>query len=138
MNPYKILPKYTQGDMEEYVNGNEKPHLFALANRAYTRMMEEAENQSIIVSGESGSGKTEATKFLLQFLSYRSVSEHYGQNTIEDQLLQSSPILEGTIRPIFSNRKRLEMLKLLEIKIVVDLVSVVLNKFVNKQESLSK
>lgn len=138
MNPYKFLPKYTQGDMEEYVNGNEKPHLFALANRAYTRMTEEGENQSVIVSGESGSGKTEATKFLLQFLSYRSVSEQYGQNTIEDQLLQSGPILEGTNKPVFSDRKLLETHKLLEIKIAVDSVSVVLYNSIHRQGNLSK
>ncbi|KAK6940586.1 Dilute domain [Dillenia turbinata] len=86
-------------DMNEiYVSvdfGELSPHPFAVADAAYRLMMNEGISQSILVSGESGAGKTESTKLLMRYLAYmggRAVSEG---RTVEQQVLESNPVLEA-------------------------------------------
>lgn len=77
------------------------PHLYAIANQAYYSMKEENSDQCVLISGESGAGKTEAAKQILQFLA--STSTNTGLSSqIRDKLLQSNPILEA-----FGNAKTL-------------------------------
>ncbi|KAA8584875.1 hypothetical protein FQN60_003569, partial [Etheostoma spectabile] len=70
--------------------GEYPPHLFAIANAAYSKMMDAKHNQVIIISGESGSGKTEATKLVLRFL----VAIHHKCN-LAQQILEAAPLLES-------------------------------------------
>lgn len=66
---------------------------YAIADNAYRSMRNETQNQCILISGESGSGKTEASKYILQYLSVCSATSlKVGQ--IKDQLIQSNPVLE--------------------------------------------
>jgi len=99
VNPFKQLPLYTPEIMESYVNGirGKDPHVFAIGYQAYNNMMNDATDQSVIISGESGAGKSEATKLILQFLS--DLSGRAGGagkvSNIEQQILQANPIMEA-------------------------------------------
>lgn len=81
VNPYKIIPKlYGAEAIAAYRNqtlGKLPPHVYAIAEEAYQRMRREEYNQSVLVSGESGAGKTETTKILLEFLASVSVESHH-------------------------------------------------------------
>ncbi|KAG8835466.1 hypothetical protein FRC17_003033 [Serendipita sp. 399] len=71
INPYTQLPLYTDAIIEQYRNrrrDENAPHIFAIAERAWVSMGEERENQSILITGESGAGKTENTKKVIQYL----------------------------------------------------------------------
>lgn len=104
VNPFKKLNIYNAKDVENY-RGRYKyertPHIFAVANDAYRSMCQNHDNQCIIISGESGAGKTEASKIVMTFVAH--VSKSGGDvETIKDKLLQSNPILES-----FGNAKTL-------------------------------
>jgi len=75
------------------------PHLFSVVAAAHTAMLGDSKNQSIIISGESGAGKTEATKRILAYFAniQKNTSSHMsaGGMSIEDQVLRSNPILEA-------------------------------------------
>ncbi|KAF2319319.1 hypothetical protein GH714_014756 [Hevea brasiliensis] len=99
VNPFQRLPHlYNIHMMEQYKGaafGELSPHLFAVADTCYRAMMNEQESQSILVSGESGAGKTETTKMLMRYLAFmggRSVTEG---RTVEQQVLESNPVLEA-------------------------------------------
>ncbi|EGD72824.1 MYO1C protein [Salpingoeca rosetta] len=97
VNPYHQLPIYTPDYISIYQNVNLyelPPHVFALADQAYRSMRDELLDQCILISGESGAGKTEASKKILQFLAQTSVNTGKAGN-IRDRLLQSNPILEA-------------------------------------------
>jgi len=67
------------------------PHVYALADSSFKSLSQDGKNQSVIISGESGAGKTEATKLVLQYM-----AEMSGQSSaIEQQLLQANPIIEA-------------------------------------------
>ncbi|XP_014840921.1 PREDICTED: unconventional myosin-VIIa isoform X2 [Poecilia mexicana] len=94
VNPYQLLPIYTADQIRLYTNkkiGEMPPHIFAIADNCYFNMQRNNRDQCCIISGESGAGKTESTKLILQFLAAIS-----GQHSwIEQQVLEANPILEA-------------------------------------------
>ncbi|XP_056280547.1 unconventional myosin-Ib isoform X5 [Pseudoliparis swirei] len=97
MNPYRSLPIYTPDKVEEYRNRNFyelRPHIYALADEAYRSLRDQDKDQCILITGESGAGKTEASKLVM---SYVAAVCGKGQevNKVKEQLLQSNPVLEA-------------------------------------------
>uniref|UniRef100_A0A3Q2YD77 Unconventional myosin-Ib n=2 Tax=Hippocampus comes TaxID=109280 RepID=A0A3Q2YD77_HIPCM len=97
MNPYRSLPIYTPEKVEEYRNRNFyelSPHIYALADEAYRSLRDQDKDQCILITGESGAGKTEASKLVM---SYVAAVCGKGQevNKVKEQLLQSNPVLEA-------------------------------------------
>ncbi|XP_047676445.1 myosin Ic, paralog b isoform X3 [Tachysurus fulvidraco] len=104
VNPYKELEIYTKQHMERYrgVNFYEvSPHIYAVSDNAYRSMRTERRDQCILISGESGAGKTEASKKVLQYYAITCPASEQVQ-TVKDRLLQSNPVLEA-----FGNAKTL-------------------------------
>ncbi|TKR77185.1 hypothetical protein L596_018202 [Steinernema carpocapsae] len=103
INPYEIIPDlYSDATIKAYQGksiGSMPPHIFAIADKAYRDMRRLSQSQSIIVSGESGAGKTESQKCILRYL-----CENWGTSAgnIETNILESNPILEA-----FGNAKTL-------------------------------
>uniref|UniRef100_A0A6Q2XCI2 Myosin motor domain-containing protein n=1 Tax=Esox lucius TaxID=8010 RepID=A0A6Q2XCI2_ESOLU len=105
VNPYKQLDIYSKKQMDIYMGVNFfelPPHIYALADNAYHTMLAEANNHFILISGESGAGKTEASKKILQYyaVSCPSVSP---MDRVRDRMLLSNPVLEA-----FGNAKTLK------------------------------
>ncbi|PSS37014.1 hypothetical protein PHLCEN_2v1156 [Hermanssonia centrifuga] len=79
INPYQALPLYSDAIVHQY-RGKRRdenpPHIFAIAERAWMSMGEERENQSILITGESGAGKTESTKKVIQYLAAIATDAH--------------------------------------------------------------
>ncbi|XP_026215230.1 myosin-9-like [Anabas testudineus] len=107
VNPYKYLPIYTE-DIVNMYKGKKRhempPHIYAITDTAYRSMMQDREDQSILCTGESGAGKTENTKKVIQYLAHvaSSFKSKKDQGTavlshgeLEKQLLQANPILEA-------------------------------------------
>uniref|UniRef100_A0A8C0KFU0 Unconventional myosin-VI n=1 Tax=Canis lupus dingo TaxID=286419 RepID=A0A8C0KFU0_CANLU len=95
VNPYFDIPKiYTSETIKSYQGkslGTMPPHVFAIADKAFRDMKVLKMSQSIIVSGESGAGKTENTKFVLRYL-----TESYGTGQdIDDRIVEANPLLEA-------------------------------------------
>ncbi|XP_053136397.1 unconventional myosin-Ih isoform X2 [Hemicordylus capensis] len=104
VNPYKELDIYTIKQMEQYkgVNFFElPPHIYAIADNAYRDMCTEYNNHFILISGESGAGKTEASKKILQYFAVTCTTTEQLQ-IVRDRLLLSNPVLEA-----FGNAKTL-------------------------------
>ena len=113
VNPFKQLPLYTPAMLDMYRNGTRglAPHVFASAYHSYHNMLSDNCHQSVVISGESGAGKSEATKLILQFLtdvssrsgtSSSSAASADKKSTLEQQILAANPILEA-----FGNAKTL-------------------------------
>ncbi|CAN1799400.1 XI-K [Linum perenne] len=99
INPFQRLPHlYGTHMMEQYKGagfGELSPHVFAVADVAYREMINEGKSNSILVSGESGAGKTETTKMLMQYLAYLGGRSGVEGRTVEQQVLESNPVLEA-------------------------------------------
>ncbi|XP_062279302.1 myosin-10 [Scomber scombrus] len=107
VNPYKNLPIYTESIVEMY-RGKKRhempPHIYAISEAAYRSMLQDREDQAILCTGESGAGKTENTKKVIQYLAHVASSHKVStlgrnkealQGELERQLLQANPILEA-------------------------------------------
>ncbi|CAI0560607.1 unnamed protein product [Linum tenue] len=99
VNPFMRLPHlYDIHMMAQYKGaafGELSPHPFAVADAAYRQMIHEGISQSILVSGESGAGKTESTKLLMRYLAYMGGRAATEGRTVEQQVLESNPVLEA-------------------------------------------
>uniref|UniRef100_A0A8C8BPW1 Myosin VB n=1 Tax=Otus sunia TaxID=257818 RepID=A0A8C8BPW1_9STRI len=96
INPYEQLPIYEEDVIYAYSGqnvGDMDPHIFAVAEEAYKQMARDEKNQSIIVSGESGAGKTISAKYAMRFLA--TVGGSPSETNIEAKVLASSPIMEA-------------------------------------------
>ncbi|XP_053087667.1 myosin VIa isoform X2 [Pangasianodon hypophthalmus] len=95
VNPYYDIPKlYSPDTIQQYRGrslGTLPPHVYAIADKAYRDMKVLKMSQSIIVSGESGAGKTENTKFILRYL---TMSYGTGQD-IDERIVEANPLLEA-------------------------------------------
>ncbi|KMS98094.1 hypothetical protein BVRB_4g095730 [Beta vulgaris subsp. vulgaris] len=99
INPFQRLPHlYDSHMMQQYKGaplGELSPHVFAVADVAYRAMINEGKSNSILVSGESGAGKTETTKMLMRYLAYLGGRSATEGRTVEQQVLESNPVLEA-------------------------------------------
>uniref|UniRef100_A0A3P9K2G4 Myosin motor domain-containing protein n=1 Tax=Oryzias latipes TaxID=8090 RepID=A0A3P9K2G4_ORYLA len=96
INPYESLPIYGEEVMDAY-SGQDmtdmEPHIFSVAEEAYRTMTREERNQSVIISGESGSGKTVSAKFTMRY--FAVVGGASQQTSVEERVLSSNPIMES-------------------------------------------
>ncbi|KAK4673793.1 class II myosin [Podospora pseudopauciseta] len=104
VNPYTPLPIYTNEYINMYKGRNRednKPHIYAMADEAFRNLVDDNENQSILVTGESGAGKTENTKKVIQYLAAvarldsTAKSREQQHSTLSAQILRANPILEA-------------------------------------------
>ncbi|KAI8996997.1 P-loop containing nucleoside triphosphate hydrolase protein, partial [Pilobolus umbonatus] len=104
VNPYRSLPIYSETYIQNYKGkrrGELPPHIYAVADQAYHDMLQDNENQSILITGESGAGKTENTKIVIQYLTAvanNDIRDKYDKsklNTLQTQILQANPVLES-------------------------------------------
>ncbi|KAJ2905666.1 myosin-11 [Zalerion maritima] len=103
VNPYCPLPIYSNEYINMYKGRNRedtKPHIFAMADEAFRNLVDEGENQSILVTGESGAGKTENTKKVIQYIAAVAYSDSVSKNrsqhsNLSQQILRANPILEA-------------------------------------------
>ncbi|XP_031419237.1 myosin-7-like isoform X2 [Clupea harengus] len=104
VNPYKWLPVYDQYVVEAYRGKKRQeapPHIFSISDNGYQYMLADRENQSILITGESGAGKTVNTKRVIQY--FASIAASGGKKdaaaknkgTLEDQIIQANPALEA-------------------------------------------
>uniref|UniRef100_A0A8D2DW10 Myosin IXB n=1 Tax=Sciurus vulgaris TaxID=55149 RepID=A0A8D2DW10_SCIVU len=96
INPFKFLPIYNPKYVKMYENqqlGKLEPHVFALADVAYYAMLRKRVNQCIVISGESGSGKTQSTNFLIHCLT--ALSQKGYASGVERTILGAGPVLEA-------------------------------------------
>uniref|UniRef100_A0A8B9MQI1 Unconventional myosin-Ia n=1 Tax=Accipiter nisus TaxID=211598 RepID=A0A8B9MQI1_9AVES len=97
VNPYRSLPIYTPEKVEEYHNCNffaVKPHIYAIADDAYRSLRDRDRDQCILITGESGAGKTEASKLVMSYVA-AVCSKGEEVDKVKEQLLQSNPVLEA-------------------------------------------
>nr|XP_033506797.1 unconventional myosin-Va isoform X2 [Epinephelus lanceolatus] len=96
INPYETLPIYGTDIINAYSGqnmGDMDPHIFAVAEEAYKQMARDERNQSIIVSGESGAGKTVSAKYAMRY--FATVSGSTSEANVEQKVLASNPIMEA-------------------------------------------
>uniref|UniRef100_A0AAQ5XLQ4 Myosin-7 n=1 Tax=Amphiprion ocellaris TaxID=80972 RepID=A0AAQ5XLQ4_AMPOC len=104
VNPYKWLPVYNQEVVLAY-RGKKRseapPHIFSISDNAYQYMLADRENQSILITGESGAGKTVNTKRVIQYFAsiaaggIKKDTVNKDKGTLEDQIIQANPALEA-------------------------------------------
>ena len=105
INPYKRFPIYTLRTMELYIGKRRNecwPHIFAIAEGAYQGMVNSGINQSILITGESGAGKTENTKKVITYFAFvgssagkKAKEGEKKKASLEDQVVQTNPVLEA-------------------------------------------
>ncbi|XP_041464110.1 unconventional myosin-IXAa-like isoform X3 [Lytechinus variegatus] len=106
VNPFKFFPIYNPKYVNLYQNhrfGELPPHIFAIADAAFHTMLQEKQNQCIVISGESGSGKTESTTLLIHHLT--ALSQKGFASGVEQTLLGAGPVLEafGNAKTVVNN-----------------------------------
>ncbi|XP_043909677.1 unconventional myosin-If [Protopterus annectens] len=97
VNPFKQMPYFTDREIELYQGAAQyenPPHIYALTDNMYRNMMIDGENQCVIISGESGAGKTVAAKYIMGYISKVSGGAEKVQH-VKDIILQSNPLLEA-------------------------------------------
>uniref|UniRef100_A0A3Q2HQR0 Unconventional myosin-Ib n=1 Tax=Equus caballus TaxID=9796 RepID=A0A3Q2HQR0_HORSE len=97
VNPYRSLPIYSPEKVEDYRNRNFyelSPHIFALSDEAYRSLRDQDKDQCILITGESGAGKTEASKLVMSYVA-AVCGKGAEVNQVKEQLLQSNPVLEA-------------------------------------------
>ncbi|XP_032677944.1 myosin heavy chain, muscle isoform X21 [Odontomachus brunneus] len=105
INPYKRFPVYT-GRCAKLYRGKRRsevpPHIFAISDGAYVNMLTNSENQSMLITGESGAGKTENTKKVIAYFatvgastSKKQEDPNQKKGSLEDQVVQTNPVLEA-------------------------------------------
>ncbi|KFQ90482.1 Myosin-3, partial [Nipponia nippon] len=108
VNPYKWLPVYNPEVVLAYRGKKRQeapPHIFSISDNAYQFMLTDRENQSILITGESGAGKTVNTKRVIQYFATIAASGEKKkeeqqpagkmQGTLEDQIISANPLLEA-------------------------------------------
>lgn len=100
INPYKMLPIYTDSVASMYVNKRRAempPHLFAVSDEAFRNMMSDKENQSMLITGESGAGKTENTKKVIAYFAMigSGNKDQKSESSLENQVVQANPAIEA-------------------------------------------
>jgi myosin heavy chain 6/7 len=113
INPYKRLPIYTDSVARMFMGKRRTempPHLFAVSDEAYRNMLQDHENQSMLITGESGAGKTENTKKVIAYFAAVGAAQLEAiaargektddkpvekKATLEDQIVQTNPVLEA-------------------------------------------
>ncbi|KAM4890008.1 myosin-1B isoform 2-T2 [Sylvia borin] len=105
VNPYKWLPVYNPEVVLAYRGKKRQeapPHIFSISDNAYQFMLTDRENQSILITGESGAGKTVNTKRVIQYFATIAASgdkkkeeQTSGKGTLEDQIISANPLLEA-------------------------------------------
>ncbi|XP_051917917.1 unconventional myosin-IXAb isoform X2 [Hippocampus zosterae] len=96
VNPFQFLPIYNPKYVKLYDNhalGELEPHIYAVADVAYHAMLQRRRNQCIVISGESGSGKTQSTNFLIHHLT--ALSQKGFASGVEQIILGAGPVLEA-------------------------------------------
>ena len=106
VNPYRKLPIYTDSILNQYKSSLQPqvelpPHVYAVASSAHLGMMQNSKSQSVIISGESGAGKTETAKILLKYLAEVACPG----SDLHDRVLQTNPIMEnfGCAKTVWNN-----------------------------------
>ncbi|EJW86925.1 myosin [Wuchereria bancrofti] len=103
INPYKRLPIYSPSIIKHYMGKRRNempPHLFAVSDEAYRNILVDHENQSMLITGESGAGKTENTKKVITYFAIvgatqQKKDESKKGGTLEEQIVQTNPVLEA-------------------------------------------
>merc|ERR1719220_2626998 len=100
VNPYKRFPIYTPTVVKMYLGKRRNevpPHLWAIVETAYRNMLQNSKNQSMLITGESGAGKTENTKKVIAYLAMVATSGKKSDKkaSLEDQIVATNPILES-------------------------------------------
>ena len=107
INPYRLLLEFFSNEEMQRIRAriiegdtkSENPHIYLIAGQAYTSMINQQKKQAIVISGESGAGKTESTKYCMQLLTSLSNRDTH---PIEAKILACNPVLEA-----FGNSKTL-------------------------------
>uniref|UniRef100_A0A673M080 Myosin-7-like n=1 Tax=Sinocyclocheilus rhinocerous TaxID=307959 RepID=A0A673M080_9TELE len=110
VNPYKLVPVYSPEVVAAYKGKRRTdvpPHIYAIADNAYNDMLKNRENQSMLITGESGAGKTVNTKRVIQYFAIIAALGDAGgkkgvRGTLEDQIIEANPAMEA-----FGNAKTL-------------------------------
>ncbi|KAI9502568.1 P-loop containing nucleoside triphosphate hydrolase protein, partial [Coemansia spiralis] len=100
MNPFHPMPLYSPEYMARYAkaqSSSNDPHLFAIAENAYRGMVNNKQNQTIIVYGESGSGKTTSAKYIMRYFAqaHHADTNDEQMTTVESQILATNPVFES-------------------------------------------